>query len=300
MAPSTVQSRQVWTLVRHQHGAIARRQLLAMGFTHDAIAHRVGTGRLHPVSRGVYAVGRPALSRDGELAAAVLAAGPGAWVSHETGAEALRVRRRESGPIEVSVVAARRSRHPGLTVHRRARRDAHTVTTVRGIPVSTVPALMVDMAHRWSPTHLEAAINQADVLDLLDPEAVRRALDAFAGQPGVKPVRELLDGATFLLTESELERRFLRLVRGAGLADPITQPTLDGRRVDFAWPERGVIVEVDGLRYHRTPLQQRRDLERDQGHRARGMVPLRFTHWQVRHAPDEVLDGLSRELRLAV
>jgi very-short-patch-repair endonuclease len=285
--------------VRGQHGVISRRQLLAAGLGHEAIVHRVRTGRLHPVSRGVYAVGRPQLSRDGALMAAVLAAGTGAWVSHETGAEALRVRRREPGPIELSIVAARRSSRPGVTIHRRERRDEQTVRQVRGLPVTTVPALMVDMALRWPPTHLEAAINQADALDLLDPETMRRALHAFAGQPGVKTLRELLDAATFLLTDSELERRFLRLVRGAGLPDPRTQQYTSGHRTDFVWDELGLVVETDGLRYHRTPFQQRRDLERDQAHRARGLVPVRFTHWQVRYAPRAVVGGLADGARLA-
>jgi very-short-patch-repair endonuclease len=299
MASKTVQPSAMWALVRRQHGVISRRQLLAAGFSTPAIKHRAANGRLHRVAQGVYAVGRPELSRDGELMAAVLAAGTGAWISHETGAEALRVRRREPGPIEMSVVAARRSSRPRTTIHRRERRDPSTVTEVRGIPVTTVPALMVDMALRWPPTHLEAAINQADVLDLLDPEAMRRALDAFASQPGVKIIRDALDAATFLLTDSELERRFLRLVRGAGLPDPRTQRYTSGHRVDFAWDELGLVVETDGLRYHRTPFQQRRDLERDQAHRARGFVPVRFTRWQVRYARQTVLDGLLDGARLA-
>jgi very-short-patch-repair endonuclease len=278
---------------------IARSQLLAAGLSHDGIVHRVRTGRLHPVFRGVYVVGRPELSRDGELMASVLAAGPGAWVSHETGAEALRVRRREPGPIEVSIVAARRSSRPGLAIHRRERRDPSTVTEVRGIPVSTPAALMIDMALRWPPEHLEAAINQADVVDLLDPEQMRTAMDAFRGQPGVRVVRDALDAATFLPTDSELERRFLRLVRGAGLPDPRTRRYASGHRVDFVWDELGLVVETDGLRYHRTPFEQRRDLERDQAHRARGLVPVRFTHWQVRRAPQAVLDGLADGARLA-
>ncbi len=249
--------------------------------------------------RGAYAVGRPDLTREGWLMAAVLSSGEGSWISHETGAELLEVRRPEPGPIEVSTLAARRSRRPGLRVHRRERSDCHTVMEVRGIPVTTVPALMVDMAHRWPANHLEAAINQADVRDLLDPEAMRAALGAFAGQPGVRVVRELLDAATFLLTDSELERLFLRLVRRAGLPDPRTQRYLGSHRVDFLWPDLGLVVETDGLRYHRTAFQQRKDLERDQANRARGFVPARFTHWQVRFQPGHVLGGLTDAARMA-
>ena len=108
MAPQTVQRREIWALVRHQHGVIARRQLLEAGLSAEAVVHR--TRRLHRVAQGVYAGGRPELSRDGQLMAAVLAAGDGAWISHETGGEALRIRRQEPGPIEVS---ARDLRHTG-------------------------------------------------------------------------------------------------------------------------------------------------------------------------------------------
>jgi len=292
-------SADVWRLVRRQHGVIARRQLLDAGLTQPAILHRVTRGRLHPMERGVYAVGRPELSRDGQMMAAVLACGPEAWISHETGGELLRVRRREPGPMEVSVPVGTTRRRPGIQIHRRERHDEHTVTERDGIPVTTVPALMVDMAPRWPRAHLEAAINQADALDLLDPEAMRRALDAFVGQPGVKVVRDLLDGATFLLTDSELERRFLSLVRSAGLSDPQTQRYVSSHRVDFVWPELGLVVETDSLRYHRTPFQQRKDVERDQAHRARGLVPVRFTQYQVRRKREHVLAGLADGARMA-
>jgi very-short-patch-repair endonuclease len=67
---------------------------------------------------------------------------------------------------------------------------------------------------------------------------------------------------------------------------------LSGFRVDFFWPEVGLVVETDGLRYHRTPAQQGRDRRRDQAHTASGLTALRFTHAQVRFAPDEVRDTL--------
>jgi very-short-patch-repair endonuclease len=56
---------------------------------------------------------------------------------------------------------------------------------------------------------------------------------------------------------------------------------VNGLRVDFFWPGLGLVVETDGLRYHRTPAQQARDLVRDQTHKAAGLETLRFTHHQV-------------------
>lgn len=102
-------------------------------------------------------------------------------------------------------------------------------------------------------------------------------------------LRETLDRRTFTLTDSELERRFLPLARRAGLPAPQTQAWVNGFKVDFYWPELGLVVETDGLRYHRTPAQQARDRVRDQAHAAAGLACLRFTHAQIRFEPDHVV-----------
>ncbi len=78
-----------------------------------------------------------------------------------------------------------------------------------------------------------------------------------------------------------LERRLLALLREARLPLPQTQSRQNGFRVDFVWPELGLIVETDGLRYHRTPAEQAKDRIRDQAHMAAGLTPLRFTRAQV-------------------
>ncbi len=115
---------------------------------------------------------------------------------------------------------------------------------------------------------LEHCVNEADKRNLTDPA-------------GIGVLRKTLDRRTFVLTDSELERRFLRLVRGAGVSLPRTGRTVNGFKVDFYWPEVGLVVETDGLRYHRTPAQQARDRVRDQVHAAAGLTPLRFTRAQV-------------------
>jgi very-short-patch-repair endonuclease len=66
------------------------------------------------------------------------------------------------------------------------------------------------------------------------------------------------------------------------MAEPRRQVWLNGYRVDFFWPDLGLVVETDGLRYHRTPVQQARDRRRDQAHTAAGLTTLRFTRAQVR------------------
>jgi very-short-patch-repair endonuclease len=303
MAYPNVQSSSaaVWQLAARQHGVVSRAQLLELGYSPQAVKRRVASARLHPVWRGVYAVGRPRLSRHGRWIAATLSCGPGATLSHASAGVLLGILPREAGPIEVSVCArvARRGRD-GIVIHRRATLADQDLMEQLGIPVTSPIRTLVDLTTRLETGSLKRAIGQADRLDLIDPEALRHELDRFAGQPGVAILRQTLDRRTFTLTDSELERRFLPLARAAGLPPPRTQARLNGFRVDFHWPELGLVVETDGLRYHRTPAQQALDRVRDQTHVAAGLTPLRFTRAQVRFEPDRVrsvLEAVAARLR---
>jgi very-short-patch-repair endonuclease len=261
---------------------VSRAQLLAAGLSSRSIERRLANGRLHRVHAGVYVIGRPELSRLGRLMAAVLACGPGAALSHASAAELWGILARRPGPIDVSVPLPRCPRVPGVRVHRR-RALAGAATTVEcSTPVTAVVRTLLDLAAAGTDESvLQHAINEADRLDLIDPEALRASLDQHGGEPGVARVRSLLDRSTITLTDSELERCFLPIARAAGLPPPLTQQRVNGFRVDFFWPELGLVVETDGLRYHRTPFRQARDRRRDQAHAAAGLVPLRFTHAQV-------------------
>ncbi len=191
--------------------------------------------------------------------------------------------------VDISVPAGRNPDRPGIRIHRRGAFETRTCDL---IPVTDPVCTLVDLAATLSADQLENAVNEADKLDLVDPEALRPALERLSRRPGIAPLRRLLDRATFTLTDSELERRFLRIVRSAGLPLPEAGETLNGFRVDFHWPDLGLVVETDGLRYHRTPAQQGRDHLRDQIQAAAGLRTLRFTHAQVAHDPDHVASML--------
>jgi hypothetical protein len=287
----------VWALAERQHWVVTRAQLLGLGVHPQAIKHRVATGRLHPVASGVYAVGRPQLTREGRWMAAVLSCGPGAVLSHGSAAALWEIGRERTGRIEVSVRSPSPRRRPGVVVHRRAALSYGEVATRDGIPVTSPIRTLVDVAPRLGPRRLEGAINEADKLGLTDPEEVRARIPELRGQRGVAIVRAVVDRHTFVLTDSELERRFLPLTRRAGLPPPLTQQTVNGFRVDFYWPELGLVVETDGLRYHRTPAQQAADRARDQAHAAAGLTTLRFTHAQVRYEPERVIRTLRAVAR---
>ena len=285
----------VWALARRQHGVVTRAQLLVLGFSAQSIKHRIAKGRLHPVRRGVYAVGRPELTLHGRWLAAVLSCGHTAALSHESAAGLWKIRPVKTARIEVSVQIGQPRRPAGIVVHRRA--SSPEVTRRDGIPVTTPIFTLVDLATQLDRDQLEAAVNEADKLDLTDPEELRTALDEIPRRPGIALLRELLDRRTFTLTDSTLERRFLPLVRRAGVSPPLTRQYLNGHRVDFYWPRLGLVVETDGLRYHRTPAQQASDRIRDQAHAAAGLTTLRFTRAQVRFDPEHVIATLSAVVR---
>lgn len=281
-----------WRLAAEQHGVIARRQLLELGLSGQAIQHRIAKGRLHRVERGVYAVGRPELSTHGRWMVAVLSCGSGAALSHGSAAALWGIALERSRGIEVSVPVTSGRRRPGMRIHRRPNLRPSDVGLRDGIPVTTPVRTLIDLARFLDTARIERAINEADRLDLVDPETLHAALDTYPGHRGVGRLRVILGHRTFRLTDSELERRFLPQAKKAGLPMPLTRQHVNGFRVDFYWPDLGLVVETDGLRYHRTPAQQARDRLRDQTHTAAGLVPLRFTHAQVRFEAKHVLETL--------
>lgn len=282
--------RSVWALAAAQHGVVGYWQLVELGLGRRAIEHRIAIGRLHPVHRGVYAVGRPRLTRRGLWMSAVLACGSTAMLSHRSAAELMGIGKQKL-TIEVSVrtCSDRRREVEGVRVHRRVGIRDVEVTRVDGIPVTAPVRTLVDLAGISSRGATERLVNEADRLDLVDPETLRAALSAYRGQRGVARLRELLDRRTFRLTRSRLERLFLPLAARVGLPVPLTQELVNGFEVDFYWPELGLVVETDGLQYHRTPAEQARDRLRDQAHTAAGFAQLRFTHEQVRYEPAHVV-----------
>jgi very-short-patch-repair endonuclease len=294
---------QVWRLAAQQHGALTRRQLLGVGFSSDQIQRRITRGRLHRLWHGVYAVGRPLLTMLGWWHGAVLACGDGTLLSHDSAAALWGIRHVKSGnqgeqarprAIHVSVSATRSPRRTGIRVHRRSDLSQSEGGVCQGIPVTTPARTLIDLATLHSSDELEAWVNTADKRALIDPETLRWEIEKRRGMHGAAALRAVLDRDTFRLTDSELERRFLRIVRQAGLRDPLTQQWVNGYRVDFYWPRLGLIVETDGLRYHRTATQQSRDRVRDQTHIAAGLTVLRFTHAQVAFEPESVISTLRR------
>ncbi len=291
-------SGQAWELVRRQHGMVARRQLLALGFSARAIEHRLARGRLHLVGHGVYAVGWPQLTPKRRWMAAVLACGDHAVLSHRSAAALWEIGTERNGLIDVSVRRRCELQRPGLRIRGRPTLAAADIASPDGIPVTVVARTLIDLAAELEPLKVERAVNEANKRGLIDPETLRVTLDGYAGVPGAPALRELLDKRTFRLSDSDLEVLFRPIAAAAGLPPPLTKQRVNSFEVDFFWPDLGLVVETDGLRYHRTASTQARDARRDRAHALAGMTALRFTHYEIKHEPTQVRSELSRAATL--
>lgn len=287
-------SKRAWELAGRQHGVVARWQLLALGFNAREIEHRVARRRLHPVMRGVYAVGWPELTPKRRWMAAVLACGEGALLSHRSAAALWEIGPERRGLVDVSVMRRAELKRSGLRVRGRPSLRAERVASRDGIPVTTPVQTLIDLSTELAPIRVERAVNEADKRDLVDPETLRAVLDDCLGEPGVPLLRGLLDKRTFRLSDSDLEVLFRPIATEAGLPPPLSKETVNGFEVDFFFPGLGLVIETDGLRYHRTPSTQTRDARRDRAHTLAGMTPLRFTHYEIKHEPALVRSELHR------
>jgi len=228
--------------------------------------------------------------------AAVLACGEGAALSHASASALWRIRTDDPrAPIEVSLSAARRCSHADIVAHRRKSFSETDIATKDGIPVTSVICTLTDLAPRFNEHQIDAMLNEADKLDLINWDELQEHLERYRAQrrPGAARLLNMIEDRLIVLTDSELERMFLRISRAARLAPPQTGVWLNGWKTDFYWPDHKLVVEADSLRHHRTAAQQTRDRERDQAHLLAGLIPLRFTHAQIKRRPSYVAQTIA-------
>ncbi|UJA20893.1 DUF559 domain-containing protein [Thermoleophilia bacterium SCSIO 60948] len=278
-------------LASRQHGVVGLEQLRRLGIAGSTVRTWVERGRLFRVRRGVYAVGHTALTRESRRIAATLSV-PGSALRCRTAASALGIRPTAISRIEL--VAPRRASGPGLAV-RVSVLDPADLTLADAIPCTSVGRTIVDLAPELDDRGLERTVDAADKAGLFDLGEVRSAsVRAGARHRGRSRLNRVLAlGGAFDATESELEDRFLALVRTNAWPEPRLQHPIElgGERfrLDFFWPDLKLCVETDGARDHATPRAMRRDRRRDALLKAeRGIDTLRFTWDQVTARPREV------------
>lgn len=287
--------RAITALAGRQHGVVAREQLLAAGLSKHHVQHRLGTGQLVRLHRGVYRAGPVESPRAWEMAA-ILACGEGSVLSHDTAARrfGLKPGAPSSRPIHVARARGGR-RRPGVRVHRLPTLSARDVTVVDGLRATTPARTLWDLAATSPPRDLGRMFATAQDRGLVRRAELRRLVSRHQGAPGSRIVRRLLQ-ADPPLTRSEAEDRLLELIRSASLPDPRTNVKVEGLEVDCYWPEHGVIVEVDGFAYHGSAAAFERDRSRDRRLTASGRAVIRVTWRQLDKEPLAVIAQLAQAL----
>ena len=282
-------------LAARQHGVVSRGQLAATGLSNGAIARRVGSGGLHRVHTGVYAVGHSALSREGRWMAAALAGGAGAALSHHSAAALWDLRDVDPRPAHITVPRTGARSRPGLRIHRPRTLRADEVTARHGIPVTTPERTLLDLATTLAERDLQRTIEEAIVTRLATAASLGVLARAHPGHHGTgrlqRALRDHIPGTT--LTRSDLEERFLALCKRHGLPRPEVNARIAGLTVDFLFAHERLVVETDGWRFHGHRAAFERDRRRDATLMRAGYRTLRLTHDQLTTGPHAVAATLA-------
>lgn len=255
--------------------------------TYEQVDYRVRIGRLHPVHRGVYSAGHPALAPFARELAAVLACGRGALLSHISAAFVLGMLTAVTGPVHVTVRARGRRPQPGIVLHCAA---ALQPARRHGIPLTTPARTLLDLA-ATEPDLLPRAFNEAQAQGLVRPDD----LAIPAGHRGAATLRALITSDP-RVTDSEAERVLLRLVARARLPRPATQVRIGRHRVDALWSDQRLVVEVDGYAFHGHRDAFEHDRGRDADLVAAGHRVIRVTWRQLTREPEAVVAALAGAL----
>lgn len=285
-----------------QSGVVSRAQMLQLGASSTTITRRVRDGRLLLVLPGVYVVAGAPASVAQRWWVGLLATSPEAVLSFETAARIHGISTVSAdGPTVLTVRHSGWQRLPGVVVHQINDLLPQHVIDQDGLPVTTVPRTLVDLAAIWRRGRLRMAVEDAVAAKRTTDADIGRCLRSVArrGKPGVRNLTGVLDGRGpgTAPPASQLEGDFFALVRRSPLPEPRRQhplPRRDGVRnlSDAAWPEVKLIVEVDGRRWHQRLADMRRDRDRDLQAAAAGWQVVRLLHEHVVGAPDETIHEL--------
>lgn len=301
--------RELFELAARQHGLVSRAQATSLGFTRSAIRRAVDAGHLEPVGVHVLRIPGAPPTWPQVVAATVLEAPVGAVVSHFTAATLWHLPGFRAGRPHVTVRHAMSHRGvPLATVHLSRDLCNDDIATVDGISVTSPARTLFDLAAWVHPDRLARAIDNAVGMRLTTYAELCEMRDHLArrGRPGSRRFRQVMTerevGAA--APESELEARFLSLVRRHGLPEPERQVILgtDGRRagrVDFFFRAANLVVELDGARHHTALLDREADARRDLVLLRGGRRVMRLTWRQVTAEADEVAAALRDVLRAA-
>jgi Protein of unknown function (DUF559) len=277
-----------------RYGLTTTFELCSSGLGTSAISKRVARGVLVRRYPGVYSYGPGELSSEAQAMAAVLAAGRGAVLGQLSSAVLWRTSRFPA-PIPHVLVPGHHRPIEGIVLHSYRYLDPLDVTVFRGIPVTTVARMLVDLSDVLTKFQLANVIYEAAFRNRFNLAATRRAIARANGRHNLHVLEEAI--ALYLGgsagTRSRVEDAFLHLLQFAGIPEPLVNTHLHGEEVDCHWPDRKLVVEVDGPGHRTRPAAKRNDARKDAKLRAAGYTVLRFTDVEIERRPERVLACLS-------
>jgi hypothetical protein len=290
--PGCTAEQRIARIATRAHGIVTREELLGGDITDHQIKRRVRIGSLIREYPGVYRVGHQAPSLEARYMAAVKACGEGAALCGRAAAYLHRLQK-GSHPSPAVVTPGYR-RIPGITIKRSRCIDPRDVAKVRGIPVTTVPRTLVDLAPELTLDELARACHEAGVLHRVGPKQVEAVLARRPNARGVAALRAVIAGDVHVML-SKLERRFVELLRGEALPLPEMNKVAGTFRVDCRWPEHKLTVELDSYRFHNSSYAWKQGYERERQARNREDDFRRYT-WDDVTADSTYMLGELREL----
>jgi hypothetical protein len=257
-----------------QHGNVTRLQLIRLGFTARMIDRRVALGRLHIVHRGVYAVGRPPKTALEWAAAAVLACGERAALSHHSALALWGLAEWKWSAIHVTVPGDRRPK--GIKVHRSSGITSRDFRTHAGIRMTSPARAILDCAPTLTDKQLNRAVNDGRRRVGLRPSHLADIIDRFPYHPGAKKLIRFthVKGGP---TRSDWEDFFPDWCAQHKLPPPLMNAIVAGHEVDALFPAEKVIVELDSWEFHRDRSSFESDRDRDADTLAARHVTVRMT-----------------------
>jgi very-short-patch-repair endonuclease len=290
-------------IAARQHGLVALRQAREAGLTDRQVRARVASGRWQPVRARVYRLNGHRPSWTAAVHAAVLAAGPDAVASHRSAALLHGLRQAPAPDLhEVTVPAPRHPRLGDVAVHRTLALPDRDRCRVRGVPCTTGARTLVDLAALLDRDALTALVDEA-VFDQVVARGVLhgRALAMAGGRGGVDLLVRLTAPGAAPVFRSWLEREGDRVLRAGRLPAPRWNVSVEDRRgvigiVDASWRAERVVLELDGLRFHASDEQWRKDRGRDRRLALAGWRVLRYTWLDVRQRPAALVAEVAEAL----
>jgi very-short-patch-repair endonuclease len=279
-------------------------QLQALGLSARAIRHRAAVGRLRRLGRGVYSIGH--VTDESRWIAAVMGIGGTAALSHRSAAALWGLRPDPRTVVDVPVVGARtRQSRRGVEVHSGTSLIPADVTVHDGVACTTVARTLLDVAATLDRRSLERVVDRAEELRLFDLSAVADVLARNRGRRGAARLgAALAQYAGPSITRSEVEERFLLLVRNARLPHPEVNAWIPlaagGYRPDFLWRDARLIVEVDGRTHHARRRAFEHDRLRDRRLALAGFETRRYAAREVIQTPQAVAREIAAFLAAAV